>query len=577
MKFSKRRGAAGLGLGVMSLSASLAWAAAPDAGQLLNEQRRVAPPAQRGETPAAPGATTPLGQDDAPGLRALIERVRFSGTTGLLSDAELQALVADAKGRRLSHSQLQALASRVTAALQSRGFLLARAYLPRQDLTQGELEIALMSGRLQSGAGRVQVLAADAALAPRLSAIAEASLLQGEGPVMHDQLERGLLLINDVPGVSARASLERGDEPGTSRLVVRADTGRDWGLDGSVDNFNNRYTGAWRASAAAALYRPLNREDLLQASLSATEGSRQAALSYGLALNPSGLRAQFGTTWMDYRVGQDLKPLALKGHATTVSGGLSYPLLRGRDRNLWVSADAEQRTLVDEALGTTLRDRRLNRLSVNVSGNWWDATLGGAQNEFGLAATSGELTLREAVDQFADAMSARTQGSYQKLGWRVSRLQTAQALPGWGLYAGAYGQMAAQNLDSSEKFLLGGPAGVRAYPVGEASGDNGWVATVELRRELRLDNGLAAQLITFVDHGRVEQHETPWAGALGAQPNRYGLSGAGVGANLAGDRWTVRLSWAHALGHNPGRSAAGRDADGRDDRQRFWLQGSFHY
>lgn len=575
MKYSTRHTAAGLGLSLMSLSVSLAWAAAPDAGQLLNEQRRLAPPAQRSDLDGRPAADAPLADDGQAGLRTRIDRIRFTGATELMPEAELQALVADAKGRQLSHNQLQTLAARVTAALQKRGYVLARAYLPRQDLTLGELEIALLSGRLQSGAHRVTVTGADERLAPRLSAIADAAL--GQSAVRYEQLERALLLINDVPGVQARATLERGDQPGTSRLDVRTDTGRAWGLDASADNFNNRYTGQWRVGAAASLVRPLNREDLLQASVSRTDGSRQAALAYGFGVHPSGLRAQLATTWMDYRVGEDLKPLDLRGSARTVSAGLSYPLLRGRERNLWVSTEAEQRTLVDEALGQTLRDRRINRLTVNVYGNLWDSTLGGAQNDFGLSATNGTVTLRETADRIADSVTARTAGSYDKLTWRVSRLQTANALPGWGLYVGGYGQLSARNLDSSEKFLLGGPSGVRAYPVGEAGGDNGWVGTAELRRELRIGNGIAAQLIGFVDYGRVEQHERLWTGALGGQPNSYSLGGAGVGANLAGERWTLRASWAHAIGHNDGRSAAGRDADGRSDRQRFWLQAAYHY
>lgn len=575
MKYSMRHGAAGLALSLISLSVGMAWAAAPDAGQLLNEQRRLTPPAQRGDLDGRPAAVTPLGDDQQAGLRARIDRIRFTGADDLIPEPELQALVADAKGRQLSHSQLQTLASRVTAALQKRGFVLARAYLPRQDLTQGELEIAVLSGRLQSGAHRVSVTGAEPSLAPRLGAIADTAL--AHGPVRYEQLERALLLINDVPGVQARATLERGDEPGTSRLDVRADTGRAWALDASVDDYNNRYTGQWRVGAAASLIRPLNREDLLQASVSRTDGSRQAALAYGFAVHPSGLRAQLATTYMDYRVGEDLRALDLRGSARTVSAGLSYPLLRGRERNLWITAEAEQRTLVDEALGQTLRDRRLNRLSLNVYGNAWDNTLGGAQNDFGLGLTNGTVALREAADQFADSLSARTAGSYDKLTWRVSRLQTAQALPGWGLFVGGYGQVSARNLDSSEKFLLGGPSGVRAYPVGEASGDNGWIGTAELRRELRVGNGLAAQLIAFADYGRVEQHERLWAGALGGQPNRYALGGAGLGANVAGERWTLRASWAHAIGGNAGRSATGRDADGRSDRQRFWLQASFHY
>src|SRR5690606_613203 len=98
---------------------------------------------------------------------------------GLVEDAELQAVVADALGRSLTFAQLQALAQRVSAALQARGYLLARAYLPRQDLSGGELEIAILIGRLQSSAGRVQVLSSDEDLRTRMAAIADAALPDG--------------------------------------------------------------------------------------------------------------------------------------------------------------------------------------------------------------------------------------------------------------------------------------------------------------------------------------------------------------------------------------------------------------
>src|SRR5690606_28127830 len=113
---------------------------------------------------------------------------RFTGAEGLVDDAVLQAVVADAIGKSLTHAQLQALAQRVSAALQARGYLLARAYLPRQDLSDRVLEIAIMIGRLQSSPGRVQVLSGDAALRTRMAAIADAAL--PVGPVRNDQLER---------------------------------------------------------------------------------------------------------------------------------------------------------------------------------------------------------------------------------------------------------------------------------------------------------------------------------------------------------------------------------------------------
>ena len=48
------------------------------------------------------------------------------------------------------------------------------------------------------------------------------------------------------------------------------------------------------------------------------------------------------------------------------------------------------------------------------------------------------------------------------------------------------GQLAFDNLDSSEKMELGGAYGVRAYPEGEAFGDEGYIATAEAR--LMLDS-----------------------------------------------------------------------------------------
>ena len=43
------------------------------------------------------------------------------------------------------------------------------------------------------------------------------------------------------------------------------------------------------------------------------------------------------------------------------------------------------------------------------------------------------------------------------------------------------GQLSYQNLDPSEQFYLGGPAGVRAYPVSSNGGSTGQLLTTELR------------------------------------------------------------------------------------------------
>lgn len=577
--------------GLTGLSAlQPAHAALPDAGQLLNEQQRAKLPADRTRADDQVLLSTPASATKAPtsgladgGFRAQIQRVHFSGLRPGFSDAALQSWVAGQLERPLSHAELQALAARVTAGLQAQGYLLARAYLPRQDLSAGALEIAVQLGRLQDGPARIQVLTPDAALAERLRAIAEAALPDGD--LRAEQLDRALLLINDVPGVLARGALEKGDQPGSSRLLIKVDELPAWGASALVDNFSNRYTGDWRSSLQLTLKRPLQREDLLGINLSHSSGTSQAAANYSLALNPNGLRANLAASALRYEIGAELAALELTGTARAFSAGLSTPLLRGREANLWASVDAEQKRLSDRALGASLRERRVHRLAVQLSGNRWDELLGGGQSELNLGLAVGQLKLADnAADAYADSLTAKTQGGFHKLTWRLARNQSLAGLPQWSVYAGAVGQQAARNLDSSEKFILGGPSGVRAYASGEAAGDSGWLANLELRRELSLGDaipslrGLRGQLLAFADHGQISLHSQPWQGSLGAaKPNSYALSGVGLGLNLQGRQWQLRSAWARGVGSNEGLSARGLDSEGQSKRQRFWLQAGAWY
>jgi hemolysin activation/secretion protein len=104
---------------------------------------------------------------------------------------------------------------------------------------------------------------------------------------------------------------------------------------------------------------------------------------------------------------------------------------------------------------------------------------------------------------------------------------------------------------------------VRAYPDGEAFGDQGYLATGEARLAL---GSLAAipgrlQLIAFVDTGAVDRAHDPWFPG----PNRTHRSGAGAGINWEGPYdLLLRASYARRL-TGPATSAP-------DDGGRAWFQ-----
>jgi hemolysin activation/secretion protein len=119
----------------------------------------------------------------------------------------------------------------------------------------------------------------------------------------------------------------------------------------------------------------------------------------------------------------------------------------------------------------------------------------------------------------------------------------------FSLYGAAYGQIASKNLDISEKMVLGGPYGVRAYPVGEAYGDEGYIATLEGKVLLpSFSDRLPGQMhaVAFVDTGSVRTNEEPWAPG----PNRRTLSGAGVGFTWTHyNNFVVKAYYAWLLDH----------------------------
>jgi len=567
---------------IMACTASVPFVSAaplPNAGQLLNEYQQTVPAEpQSTEPPPAFELPTESRQFSESALRVTLSAVRFSGDTQLAEKENLQSLIKPVIGKTLDHAGLQQVADALTRYLRGRGYVLARAYLPRQDLTEGVLEIALMQGRLESGEQRIEVGGSSRSNPERLRAIAASALPEGE-VLRAEDLERALLLINDQPGVSARSALERGAQPGTSRLLVDAKAGPLVSGGVSADNYGNRSTGVARINAQVSLNDPLGIGDQLTLGASKTTGSDIVGASYSLPLTASGLRLQVGASYLRYDVDQDqFRELDLRGNARTASIGLSYPLIRSRLQNLYVTAGYEHKALEDRALGSNLRDRQLDNFTFALSGNRFDDFASGGVTDAGISLTLGELDLSgNRADEYADARSAGSDGRFEKLNLRISRLQNLGAGTDWSLFAGLSAQWSDQNLDSAEKFLLGGPAGVRAYPIGEAAGDHGWLGTLEVRR--MIDTGipqLRLQGLGFFDTGRVWLHQDPWPGSENNATgrNRYDLNAVGTGLNLWFDRWTLRTAVARTLGDNPGRSVSGLDADSRSSDWRAWIQAS---
>lgn len=559
-------------LAALSLFSIPALAAPPDAGTLLNEQRQ--PGGQLPDRLPAPdkSAVEPPRQTGN-GEKITVKAFRFTGFAEIATEAELQELVQGDVGTQLGIADLQAVAARVTHYLrENKGYLLPRAYLPKQDVTAGTIEIAIVAGRID---GKVKVNRAQPA---RISqtvleeiaehAVPEASMLRME------RIERATMLMNDLPGIEVKSSLEPGSTPGTARVIIDASEGSLFNGYVSTDNTGDRYTGTWRGTGQLNVMDPYGLGDQLSFSLTGAEQMIQGRFSYSLPLGTSGLTGTLSYTGLYYELGGDLKNLDASGRADTLSAGISYPFMRTRTASIWGGANFEYQMLTDEANGAKTNDRSIPVGSSSISGSFQDSFAGGGLTNANVSLYAGDIDLSAvAAAQAADDAGPKTSGGFWRNTYSVSRLQRlTQQLT---CMASAKGQFTTNNLDSSQKFILGGSSGVRAYPTGEASGDEGHAFTLETRYDVPGSPAWATtQLIGFVDTGWVKLHHDSWPGAITniSGTNDYWLSGGGAGLNIGkAGLYNIKATWAHTIGTNDGRSSIGKDADNRSDNNRFWL------
>ena len=576
MKLNSRVSGLSQSLGLLcALSATAAFAQVtrPDAGSLM--QTPAAPPAA-----PAKSLTLEVQQELRPalvapgGVKVKVASFKISGNT-VFDEVTLKALLSDLVGKELDLSGLDEAAGTISRYYRQRGYFVARAYLPAQEIASGNLEIAVIEGRL--GAIKFN-LSGKTRLAERRAQELVAGAAPVGAPIREQNIERGLMLLNDMPGVEVKSTLVPGATPGTSDLLIEPTKGAL--LTGSVDadNYGNKYTGAARAGATVNVNNPSGIGDqLVVRGMSTGSGMRYGRLAYSLPVGNLGTKLGLAYSNMNYKLGGDFAPLNASGQSSVGSIFAVHPLIRSRNRNVYVSATYDVKRLTDEQSNRNVTDKGINVFSTGLSGDMRDALGGGGITSAGFTFTRGSLDVGGNANYAAnDALTAQTDGSYSKLSYNFSRLQRIDDY--WSFYVGFSGQNAGsrKNLDSSEKFVLGG-LGVRAYPQGEAAGDSGSLLNLEARYNLPGFGFGNLQLVGFIDTGRVTLHNATWAGwqPVGRPnfPSSYSLSGAGIGLNLykAAD-FSVRTSLAWKLGNNPGADALGRDSDSKGSGVRFWLQ-----
>lgn len=496
-------------------------------------------------------------------MATTVSAFRFVGNTSLGNDA-LAASVSGFQHRALTLSDLREAAAAVSKRYLAAG-LVVRAFVPVQQIEHGVVTIEVVEAVL--GAIRTEANTVSRVSPQRITALAAAAMETG-APLKIDQLDRALLLLNDLPGVIVNGSLARGIHERETDLLLSLASKPLFQFDLGGDNTGSPSTGTTQLTADLTLASPLGLGEQFAVNAMHSQGSNFVRLAASAPLGEHGWRLGANASQLGYRlVGDAFASLAARGDSATAGLEASYPLLRSPSKNLFLMLSAETKRFDNQANGATISRYRVAGATASLNGNLLDA--GGATTTLMLALTQGKVDLDGTADRDDEQAGGGLAGHYQKLRYALSRQQ--HITPDVALLVAVSGQAASKNLDSSEKIYLGGPAAVRAYPSGEAGGSAGQLLKLEMR--LRMPYGLGAT--GFFDWGHVQlNRDNPLEG--GAARNSYALKGAGLAlAWMPVSGLHINASWARRIGANPNALAGGNDSDGSLVKDRVWLQAQY--
>ncbi len=386
-------------------------------------------------------------------------------------------LVRAQKERRgLTVGQIEGIAARVKEYYRSRGLKLAEAYVPRQFMRDGVVNITVVSARL----GVVEVKDNQLYDTDVIARVFDDILTK---PITFDRISERTYLINDFPGLAITGQFEPGYQVGDSRLILTVNDEQRYETIVRLDNHGSELTGKIRGFVQFDMNNPLGVADRLRLSVlqaTAPDNSTYGALTYQIPLfNPRlilGINFSTNQFVLDQTgaTGSSIDQLGISGDTRQTDISFEYAFTRSRDNNWWgrLSFDSTESTLDSDEFGNLGLDdeteniRLIGRFDLL---NSQDKVL--HLGHFG--ATSGNSMYARSLgldDTYSKFNADYTRMSFATIPW--TEISTRLILK-------SHLQFSSDSLPATEQRPLASPTTVRAYPVNQFSGDSAFYVGVE--------------------------------------------------------------------------------------------------
>ncbi|MGH8401322.1 MAG: ShlB/FhaC/HecB family hemolysin secretion/activation protein [Gammaproteobacteria bacterium] len=489
----------------------------------------------------------------------------------------------------LTIGELQQVADGVTKYYHDRGYFLARAIVPAQEVKDGVVHIRVLEGRL----AHVDVVGNKHYSQPVLAKPFQ--------PLIGDlvtvtRTENALLTLTKYPGLSASGVFKPGPDVGTTDIVINVNQEKRYDASVRADNQGTEFTGKNRLVGTVNWNNPTGDADLLSVTALKTfspSNSIFGDVRYGhpffsasntLALDVS--RNSFDVS------GSSISGLGIGGISKIAALSLQRAFLRSRERNVIGTVDLSRKRADTQSSGRVIGRDDLAVVGAQLNYDSIDSNAGTISTSYirlerGLAGVLGVPSDTAIENKEIQPPPSRTGSDNKPATPDFTRLtvnyQLYKNLPNnQGLLFRLNGQYSPDLLSSLEQYVIGGSDNVRALPTSQFLMDTAAFGSLEYSVRAPGFAGKSAfggytwgqvlRLRLFTDAG-IGLLNKP----VNSSTKRVTAAGSGVGVEFTiPGTMTANLQWARLNGGVRGGTGPS-DPTAVKDASQLWLDVTFSF
>ena len=416
-------------------------------------------------------------------------------------------------------------------------FFLVRVIIPPQEVENGVFKVKVIEGYINN------VFVEGGNKYSREKILSVVKKLENKKPIDLKSLERALLLLNDLPGISGNGVLRQGSDIGSSELLVTINPPPPTSYMLTLNNGASKTMGQYSTNINATFNNPnypssvsvgfssaLKNDDdqLFNPILKAFNGT------YSTSLGDDGLIFSLAGVFANAKPQGSIKSLGILSQSYSIAPRLRYPIKRSRDESYYFEGGlnvARSKTFLLDS-STTKDKLTVADFVFSVTNDVWFG--GSTQLNFTVAQGLDLFGSRGESTSLPGPSIANFKQNFLKYKFSGNHSLPIKKING-SLKLSAQAQWTNDKLLAGEQITFGGPAIGRGYDGGAIAGEKGFGLSVELSRKLKRKNFLGLdlsnfELFGFIDYAEAKILKEPISGT----PEKSSYIGShGIGARLS--------------------------------------------